>query len=79
MKNILITGANRGIGLMFAQSFAEIVNTVYTTARDLNSCDELKKIKNIEILELDLLNRNSIKSFCAEVKDIPFDLSLIHI
>ena len=52
MKNILITGANRGIGLMFAQSFAKIVNTVYTTARDLNSCDELKKIKNIEILSI---------------------------
>ena len=41
MKNILITGANRGIGLMFAQSFADIVNTVYGTARDINNCDEL--------------------------------------
>jgi len=76
MKNILITGANRGIGLMFAQSFADVVNTVYGTARDINNCDELKKIKNIEILELDLLDKNSIKSFCAEVKDIPFDLIL---
>ena len=47
MKNILITGANRGIGLMFAQSFADVVNTVYGTARDINNCDELKKIKNI--------------------------------
>ena len=76
MKNILITGANRGIGLMFAQSFADIVNTVYATARDISNCDELKKIKNIEILELDLLDKNSIKLFCAEVKDIPFDLIL---
>ena len=58
MKNILITGANRGIGLMFAQSFADVVNTVYGTARDINNCDELKKIKNIEILELDLLDKN---------------------
>ena len=54
MKNILITGANRGIGLMFAKSFSNNVDTVYTTVRDLNNCDELKKIKNIEILELDL-------------------------
>ena len=41
MKNILITGANRGIGLMFARSFGDIVKTVYATARDLNNCDEL--------------------------------------
>tara|TARA_B110000858_G_scaffold183368_1_gene223612 strand:- start:65 stop:745 length:681 start_codon:yes stop_codon:yes gene_type:complete len=76
MKNILITGANRGIGLMFAQSFSSIANTVYATVRDLNSCDELKKIKNVEILELDLLSKNSIKTFCSELKDIPLDLIL---
>lgn len=76
MKNILITGANRGIGLMFAKSFSNNVDTVYTTVRDLNNCDELKKIKNIEILELDLLDKNSIKSFCSEIKDIPLDLIL---
>ena len=76
MKNILITGANRGIGLMFAQSFSSIANTVYATVRDLNNCDELKKIKNVEILELDLLSKNSIKTFCSELKDIPLDLIL---
>lgn len=74
MKNILITGANRGIGLKFAQLLSNNTNTIYVTARDLNNCIELKKINNIEILELDLLEKNSIKDFCSDVKDIPFDL-----
>ena len=74
MKNILITGANRGIGLKFAQLLSNNTNTVYVTTRDLDNCIELKKINNIEILELDLLEKNSIKDFCSDVKDIPFDL-----
>ena len=74
MKNILITGANRGIGLKFAQLLSNSTNIIYVTTRDLNNCIELKKINNIEILELDLLEKNSIKDFCSDVKDIPFDL-----
>ena len=74
MKNILITGANRGIGLKFAQLLSNSTNIIYVTTRDLNNCIELKKINNIKILELDLLEKNSIKDFCSDVKDIPFDL-----
>ena len=73
MKNILITGANRGIGLKFAEILSAN-NNIYATARDITNADDLKKFDNIELLELDLLDKDSIKSFCSELKDIPLDM-----
>ena len=73
MKNILITGANRGIGLKFAEILSAN-NNIYATARDTTKADDLEKLDNTELLELDLLNKDSIKSFCSELKDIPLDM-----
>ena len=73
MKNILITGANRGIGLKFAEILSAN-NNIYATARDITNADDLKKFDNIDLLELDLLDKDSIKSFCSELKDIPLDM-----
>lgn len=73
MKNILITGANRGIGLKFAEILSAN-NNIYATARDITKADDLKKFDNIDLLELDLLDKDSIKSFCSELKDIPLDM-----
>ena len=49
-------------------------NNIYATARDITNADDLKKFDNTELLELDLLNKDSIKSFCSELKDIPLDM-----
>ena len=73
MKNILITGANRGIGLKFAEILSAN-NNIYATARDITKADDLEKFDNTELLELDLLDKDSIKSFCSELKDIPLDM-----
>ena len=73
MKNILITGANRGIGLKFAEILSAN-NNIYATARDITNADDLEKLDNTELLELDLLDKDSIKSFCSELKDIPLDM-----
>ena len=73
MKNILITGANRGIGLKFAEILSAN-NNIYATARDITNADDLKKFDNTDLLELDLLDKDSIKSFCSELKDIPLDM-----
>ena len=73
MKNILITGANRGIGLKFAEILSAN-NNIYATARDITNADDLEKFGNTELLELDLLDKDSIKSFCSELKDIPLDM-----
>lgn len=73
MKNVLITGANRGIGLKFAEILSAN-NNIYATARDITNADDLKKFDHTELLELDLLDKDSIKSFCSELKDIPLDM-----
>ena len=73
MKNILITGANRGIGLKFTEILSAN-NNIYATARDITKADDLEKLDNTELLELDLLDKDSIKSFCSELKDIPLDM-----
>ena len=73
MKNILITGANRGIGLKFAEILSAN-NNIYATVRDITKADDLEKLDNTELLELDLLDKDSIKSFCSELKDIPLDM-----
>jgi NAD(P)-dependent dehydrogenase (short-subunit alcohol dehydrogenase family) len=73
MKNILITGANRGIGFKFAEILSAN-NNIYATARDITNADDLEKLDNTELLELDLLDKDSIKSFCSELKDIPLDM-----
>ena len=73
MKNILITGANRGIGLKFTEILSAN-NNIYATARDITNADDLKKFDHTELLELDLLDKDSIKSFCSELKDIPLDM-----
>ena len=73
MKNILITGANRGIGLKFAEILSAN-NNIYATARDITKANDLEKLDNTELLELDLLDKDSIKSFCSELKDIPLDM-----
>ena len=73
MKNILITGANRGIGLKFTEILSAN-NNIYATARDITNADDLKKFDNRDLLELDLLDKDSIKSFCSELKDIPLDM-----
>ena len=57
--------------------FAEVLsanNNIYATARDITNADDLKKFDHTELLELDLLNKDSIKSFCSELKDIPLDM-----
>ena len=74
MKNILITGANRGLGLEFAKQYSKNGYKLYTTARNTELCDNLKKIPNNDIFNLNLLSQNSIESFIKNIKDKEIDL-----
>ena len=79
MTNVLITGANRGLGLGFVKSFlAKNVNVICTTrnipgSKELLECKK-KHPKNLEILELDLLGENSENALSDLLSDKPIDI-----
>ena len=79
MTNVLITGANRGLGLGFVKSFlAKNVNVICTTrnipgSKELLECKK-KYPKNLQILELDLLGENSENSLSDLLSDKPIDI-----
>ena len=63
-KNIIITGAGRGIGRATALSAASQGNQVYAISRNI---DDLKGIENIQPFSVDLTNPDAIASFCKEL------------
>ena len=67
MKTVLITGANKGIGFETAKQLAQSGYFVYLGSRDkAKGADAIKKLKNsglanVEAIEIDVANINSIK------------------
>lgn len=66
MKTILLTGATRGLGLAFAERFAQDADTRLVLAvRDLDAGTELANRlgKNVDAVHLDMASRDSISAF----------------
>jgi NAD(P)-dependent dehydrogenase (short-subunit alcohol dehydrogenase family) len=67
MKTVLITGANKGIGFETAKQLAKLGYFVYVGSRDkMRGLDAINKLKNagisnVELIELDVTDINSIK------------------
>jgi len=79
MPTVLITGANRGIGLEFARQHAADGWRVLSATRNLAEADELKQLaqqhsEQMQILPLDVTDASTIKSAAAQVGDVPIDL-----
>ena len=73
-KNVLITGASRGIGFSLLEAFSSVGATVIATATSESSCDGLRnKIdkRNIgaSIFQLDISDSSSIESLFATLSD----------
>jgi NAD(P)-dependent dehydrogenase (short-subunit alcohol dehydrogenase family) len=77
---VLITGANRGIGLEFARNYAMQDWHVYATARRPEAADDLKaiaaKYPKVHIEQLDVLDHDRIDSLAEQLSDQPIDVLL---
>ena len=77
MSNILIIGANRGLGLEFAKQYSNTNHNIIATTRNKDSSKELSEINNIDIAELDLTSDASVNSFVTSIGSQKIDI-LIH-
>lgn len=77
---VLITGANRGLGLEFAKQYAARGYSVIATARDPAKATELKELaaknKSVAVEQLDVLDDKSIAALAAKYKGKPVDILL---
>lgn len=70
---VLITGANRGIGLALADTFSEAGYQVIGTARDPATAAELKKT-GARVERLDVTDQASVDGLAANLKGVPIDI-----
>ncbi len=81
MASILITGANRGLGLEFARQYARAHWRVYACCRRPDAAAELTTLAGasegrVMIHTLDLADHEQIASLATELRDVPIDLLL---
>lgn len=75
---VLVTGANRGIGLELARQYAARGWNVMATAREPAKADSLQAIAadhpRLVIVELDVTDHGQIDALAARYKDRPIDI-----
>lgn len=76
-KTILITGANRGIGLEFTRQCLSSGASVIATCRDPNAASELTSLVDagdkLQVFQLDVTERDSIHHFASDMASHPID------
>jgi len=72
-KTVLITGANRGLGLEFARQYSADGWKVIGTARKPAEAAELKDLK-VLVMQLDVTDPESVAKLAADLSDQPIDL-----
>lgn len=79
MSRILITGANRGIGLEFVRQYTEAGENVIACCRNPATADDLQTLSQaypgqISIEQLDLMDFNSIDALAGRLNGTPIDV-----
>ena len=70
---VLITGANRGLGLEFARQYAANGWNVIGTARNPGKANELNAL-SVEVVQLDVANPASVEALAESLAGRPIDL-----
>ena len=74
MPTVLITGANRGLGLEFARQYAAEGWTVVAGCRRPDEASELRAVDKVEVHAVDVAEPTEVDSFASAVGDRPLDL-----
>jgi NAD(P)-dependent dehydrogenase (short-subunit alcohol dehydrogenase family) len=72
-RTVLITGANRGIGLEFARQYSEAGWTVIGTARDPETAEELSQLA-AKVVQLDVTDAASVERLAQDLAGTAIDL-----
>ncbi|SHH31328.1 SDR family oxidoreductase [Ferrimonas marina] len=82
MHTVLITGANRGLGLEFVRQYAEKGWQVLACCRSPQSAEALKALanshSNIELLPLDVTDEGQIQALAAQLQGRAIDHLLLN-
>lgn len=73
MTTVLITGANRGIGLELARQYAADGATVIGCCRKPDSASDLKAL-GAQVEQLDVASTESVKALKDRLGDLPIDI-----
>ena len=76
MPTILITGANRGIGLGFAKAYAADGWRVIACCRKPTEAEELRAVPKVEVHALEVTSAESIQALKRDLNDRPIDVLL---
>ena len=74
MPSVLITGANRGIGLEFARQYAADGWTVHGTARDPDGAADLAALAGVQVHGLDIGDGAAVDALAARLGDFRLDV-----
>ncbi|MGB5586655.1 MAG: SDR family NAD(P)-dependent oxidoreductase, partial [Gammaproteobacteria bacterium] len=72
-QTVLITGANRGLGLEYAQQFSERGYTVIGTARNPEAATELAEVAD-RVEQLDVADPASVAALAERLDGVPIDI-----
>ena len=75
MANVLVTGANRGIGLEMVKLYAARGDTVLACCRNPAEAEALNAVEgDVEVIEVQVSDDASVANLAGKLKDRPVDL-----